>query len=661
MSRSMAMGHMRAAGHPSRALVGLVVVGGAALALRGLIKHHRSAKTCGKAVVLGLGYCGGAIARQLAAELGLEVIGTTRGEAGAAHAAGGVRTLVFGGSPSASEELQRAIREACVIIATAPPGEAGDPFLADDGLRAALEHAGQVGTLLIYLSSVGVYGDQQGRDVTEDTPAAPRTARAKRRLAAEEAWRDLSPHRLAIVRLPGIYGPFRGPVAKASEGNARIVKEGHVFSRIHVDDVANVCTVLAKCALEQEGRDLFGAAVINCCDSDPAPQHEVAALAYELLGRPVPPAVPFESAELSAMQRSFYEESRRMVNSKLLELVGQLKYPSYRSGLPASLAAERRLRPPSWSSRCVAAALGLAAAGGRTLAAPFLGQTQVRVALVDNGSLKPEATLSLRRLASSVEVALCSSGFACTVEAVSARFADRIPARELGGVAAEVLPGWLRRVSDSSSFRRQRVLLLPLLIGPSATLTKSMPDAARAMPTLDVEICPSLVCLCPVLCSSASATGAEELAQILADRLRSLPRGDDAADRVLLCDHGSPVARVAAAREVVREALAVLLNGPVQGCCMERREGAGFDFNGPLLEDALLASPTGAHVRVALLFLQEGKHAGPGGDITQIVASVSAKRPDLSIRTTQVLAGHERLVRLLVERASQSVPLRLFH
>jgi len=280
------------------------------------------------------------------------------------------------------------------------------------------------------------------------------------------------------------------------------------------------------------------------------------------------------------------------------------------------------------------------------------------VALVDNGSLKPEATLSLRRLAAALEAAALKQGRALRVEAVSARFADRIPARDLDGRPAEILPGWLRRVSTEAR-PNQKVILAPLLIGPSATLTKSMPDAARALPQLDVEIAPSLVCLCPAL-FAPSATGASEVAGTLSERLKAL--GGDLADPghyVMLCDHGSPVARVAAAREAVRAELQTVLGRDVVGCCMERREGPEFDFNGPLLQDALIGLPQGATCSVALLFLQEGRHAGPGGDIATIIASVMEQRADLSVATTQVLAGHPALIDLLLARLDKAIPLRL--
>jgi len=278
-------------------------------------------------------------------------------------------------------------------------------------------------------------------------------------------------------------------------------------------------------------------------------------------------------------------------------------------------------------------------------------QKRTRVALVDNGSLKPEATKSLRRIAA----ALQRKG-PWMVEAVSARFADKIAKEKLDGKPAEVLAPWLKRVAEEEG-SQAKVLLLPLLIGPSDTLTKSMPEAARAV-DLDVEIAPSLVCLCPAI-YKATDSGAAEVAAMLVERLGDITPSAGVT-HIFLCDHGSPAARVAAARDAVRTELEAKVGRAVSACCMERREGPEYDFNGPLLEEALKALPQNASAKVALLFLQEGRHAGPGGDIAKIVEGVRESRKDLKIDTTGVLAGHPLLEDLLFARAQKALPLRVY-
>jgi len=86
-----------------------------------------------------------------------------------------------------------------------------------------------------------------------------------------------------------------------------------------------------------------GTEIWNVADDLPAANADVVAYAFELLGRPVPPAIPWDEAAptMSAMARSFYSESRRVKNDKLKHELGVvLRYPTYREGLAAILAAE---------------------------------------------------------------------------------------------------------------------------------------------------------------------------------------------------------------------------------------------------------------------------------------------------------------------------------
>jgi len=146
---------------------------------------------------------------------------------------------------------------------------------------------------------------------------------------------------LDIFRLSGIYGPGRSSLDRIRAGDARrIVKPGQVFNRIHVDDIAQ--TVAA--AMMQE-RPEPGTRLFNAADDEPAPPQDVILYAAELIGVPPPPEIPFESAELSPMARSFYTGNKRMRNNKIKRELGVvLRYPTYREGLRALLADEA---PPS--------------------------------------------------------------------------------------------------------------------------------------------------------------------------------------------------------------------------------------------------------------------------------------------------------------------------
>ncbi|MBL4915924.1 SDR family oxidoreductase [Szabonella alba] len=270
---------------------------------------------------LGHGYSAQALARLLLPQ-GWQVIGTTRSAVKAADlAATGVEPLIWPGEPIAP-----ALARATHILSSIAPGAGGDPLLAahrDEIAAAAPRWAG-------YLSTTGVYGDHQGSWVDETTPLTAGTQRGKWRIKAEAEWQALGLP-LHIFRLAGIYGPGRGPFAKLREGSARrIVKPGQVFSRIHVEDIAQV--LAASIARPDPG------AVYNLCDDDPAPPEDVIDHAAHLLGLPSPPAEDWDSAEMTPMARSFYAESKRVRNDRIKRDLGiRLLYPDYRSGLAALL------------------------------------------------------------------------------------------------------------------------------------------------------------------------------------------------------------------------------------------------------------------------------------------------------------------------------------
>ncbi|MEL7301536.1 MAG: SDR family oxidoreductase [Pseudomonadota bacterium] len=270
---------------------------------------------------LGHGYSAQALAVRLLPQ-GWRIIGTTRDADKAARMeADGIEALL---DPN---DLSAEIAEATHILASAAPGEAGDPFLRRHDLsRSAASWVG-------YLSTTGVYGDHGGDWVDEETALAPTTRRGQYRVDAEAAWAATGLP-LHIFRLAGIYGPSRGPFAKVRAGTARrIVKPGQVFSRIHVADIAQVLE--ASIARPRPG------AIYNVCDDDPAPPEDVIAHAAELLGLPVPPAEDFATAEMTPMARSFYGESKRVRNRLLHEELGvTLLYPSYRDGLAALRATD---------------------------------------------------------------------------------------------------------------------------------------------------------------------------------------------------------------------------------------------------------------------------------------------------------------------------------
>ncbi len=266
---------------------------------------------------LGHGYSASALARLLIPQ-GWQVIGTTRSpDRAVAFEQAGVMPLVWPG------DLASALQKATHILASAAPDASGDPFL-----QAVPALAKSPARWVGYLSTTAVYGDHQGGWVDEDTPVNPQSDRARHRVLAERQWMGtgLPVH---VFRLAGIYGPGRGPFEKVRNGTARrLIKPGQVFSRTHVQDIAQV--LAASIHQPDPG------AVYNVCDDDPAPPEDVLTYAAALLGLPPPPEMDYATADLPPMVRSFYSESKRVRNRRIREDLGvSLLYPDYRSGLAA--------------------------------------------------------------------------------------------------------------------------------------------------------------------------------------------------------------------------------------------------------------------------------------------------------------------------------------
>lgn len=291
----------------------------------------------GRLLIFGLGYSGTAIARAALAA-GWSVAATSRDPSHAAPP--GARLVAF-------DAAGDALAAATHLVSTAPPlgpplgppHEGEDPVLAryGDAIRAApARWAG-------YLSTTGVYGDRGGGWVDEATPPAPGSDRSRRRLAAEEAWRAACHasgrgRALDLFRLAGIYGPGRSALDSVRAGTARrIARPGHLFGRIHRDDIA--AAVLA--AMEQALPP--GVRVLNLSDDEPAANADVVAEAARLLGVPPPPLVPYAEAErtMGAMARSFWAEDRRVRSEATQRALGlRWRHPTYREGLAATLAEE---------------------------------------------------------------------------------------------------------------------------------------------------------------------------------------------------------------------------------------------------------------------------------------------------------------------------------
>ncbi|VAV96098.1 Nucleoside-diphosphate-sugar epimerases [hydrothermal vent metagenome] len=187
-----------------------------------------------------------------------------------------------------------------------------------------------------YLSTTGIYGDRGGAWVDDDTAAAPTSDKGRQRLKAEQDWLELC-HSYGIpvhiFRLGSLYGPNRGHLVNLLSGKTRkIVKQGHYFSRIHIEDVARV--LAASIRSPDPGRSY------NLVDDQPAPTPEVLDFICDLLNRPHLPPTDINKADLSPMMRIFYSENKRVRNDRIKQELGIiLKYPTYREGFAALVKA----------------------------------------------------------------------------------------------------------------------------------------------------------------------------------------------------------------------------------------------------------------------------------------------------------------------------------
>jgi nucleoside-diphosphate-sugar epimerase len=286
-----------------------------------------------KLFCFGFGYTAGFFAERLIS-YGWQVSGTTTSAKKRDFLKkNGIDALLFDRTHPIPD-LNKTFAGVTHILLSVPPDKDGDPVFNACGQEIAalktLEWAG-------YLSTTGVYGNQDGNWVSESTPPAPSSRRGSQRLKAEEQWQSLWLHEglpLHIFRLAGIYGPARSALDSVRSGTAQCIdKPGHVFNRIHVEDI--VQTLVASINKPRPG------AIYNLADDSPAASHEVIRFACNLVGLAAPPLIPFESAELAPIVRSFYKDNKRVHNDLIKDELGvKLAYPDYRSGLQACVDVE---------------------------------------------------------------------------------------------------------------------------------------------------------------------------------------------------------------------------------------------------------------------------------------------------------------------------------
>ncbi len=286
-----------------------------------------------KIFCFGYGYVARFLGEKLK-EQGFKLAGTTTSpEKKAFMRQQGIETYLFD-SQFALTDPYSAFKDVTHILLSIPPGAEGNTVADVHGLDLCniktLEWVG-------YLSTTSVYGNQEGNWVDETSPPSPTSRRGSLRVRAEEQWKSLHLSHglpLHIFRLSGIYGPGRSAIDAVRSGTSRrIEKKGHVFNRVHVEDI--VQTLLASIRQPHPG------SIYNVSDDMPTASAEVIGFACNLLGIEPPPLIPFEGTEMAPIVRSFYKDNKRVRNDKIKNELGvSLKYPDYRTGLQACLSVD---------------------------------------------------------------------------------------------------------------------------------------------------------------------------------------------------------------------------------------------------------------------------------------------------------------------------------
>lgn len=216
-----------------------------------------------------------------------------------------------------------------------PPPNQG---IQDDLLAQFIAQSHLKVSKVIYCSSSGVYGDQQGQWIDEQAHCHVQYERQRRRLDAEQQWQQFClKHAIPclILRVAGIYGPQRLPIEAARQGLALIHPDESPFSNhIYVEDLAAIIASLGQCA---QG-------VFNVADGQPQLMGSLQHLTAKYLGLPTAPYQPFAEVwqQASSMKREFMSASKRLHIGKLqASLKSSLQLISLSDGIQRSLTQQR--------------------------------------------------------------------------------------------------------------------------------------------------------------------------------------------------------------------------------------------------------------------------------------------------------------------------------
>ncbi len=282
--------------------------------------YHKHGIKMGLLFIFGYGYVAQVLAQRWIAQGGY-VVGTTR------SAIKKIQTDRLHVVLEEDLSVWRYLEKSHAVLVTIPPS-----FSFDQAMKTIHATQFQAQPWMGYLSSTSVYGDHGGAWVDVTSPLRAKTRAGRERIEAEERWRDMEWPSIAF-RLGGIYGPNRNMIAKVLAKQPAILppkeRPNHVFSRVHVADIASV--LLAS--IEKGVNAKHASAIMNVVDHYPCASHEIISYLYQKIWHHKPEYIAFENAEMSDEARAFYQDDKKVSQGTLLEDVGvTCQFPTFKEG-----------------------------------------------------------------------------------------------------------------------------------------------------------------------------------------------------------------------------------------------------------------------------------------------------------------------------------------